>query len=371
MKNFLFSLRKFFCAKWIIQKPSKKKILIFDGESSNIFYLFLKKEDTSILYIRYEQINLYLVFFTIFKSGFSKLKENYIKNYLELVSPKIIITLIDNNILFYKLKNLYMNGTFISCQLSYRDNQFFDNCKNYLSKKEHNLKVDHMFVLGKNDGERYQKVIQIPNGNIHCHGSIKNNHFLIKNKVDKIKLNLESILFISRSGNWKLDRKHLIHKEKNIINNLILYCKKNNLKLNILTRSLKSDESFYRKNLNHGDWNYIFAENENIGFSYDKINSSKLIVYVNSTLGLEALSKKIRCVSFPPDYFPMRGYTKQFSESGPFWSCKFNYEIMEKLINQVINYTNEEWEKILQNHIQDVIEYDPNNQKLRNLIKSI
>ena len=52
MKKFLISLRKFFCAKWIIQKPSKKKILIFDGESSNIFHLFLKKEDTSILYIR-------------------------------------------------------------------------------------------------------------------------------------------------------------------------------------------------------------------------------------------------------------------------------------------------------------------------------
>ena len=65
---------------------------------------------------RYESINIYVIFKTFFTFGINNFKDNYKKTFIELVSPKIVYTAIDNNVAFFKLKDLYDKPTYISDQ---------------------------------------------------------------------------------------------------------------------------------------------------------------------------------------------------------------------------------------------------------------
>ena len=115
-------LNKFFkviFSKWEFSKPQKKKLLIYD--LPNVFERIIAKDQYEVLDIRYQTVNIYILFITILHTGFKDLVKNYQKNYIFFVSPKIIITSIDNNLFFFKLKQLYNKAKYICIQLSLRD----------------------------------------------------------------------------------------------------------------------------------------------------------------------------------------------------------------------------------------------------------
>ena len=66
----------------------------------------------------------------MFKSGIKNFIKNYKLNIFRDVSPKIIYTSIDNNLGFFKLKDLYPNATYIADQNGMRDENFMLNVKN-------------------------------------------------------------------------------------------------------------------------------------------------------------------------------------------------------------------------------------------------
>ena len=105
LKNFYNLLEKFLKIQFEIKLPKKNKILIFDKEGSDILKKTLGLKSFEILHVRNEKINLVVVFHLAIK-----LKLNYFNYYLkiiELTDPKLVLTFIDNNINFYKLKNFF------------------------------------------------------------------------------------------------------------------------------------------------------------------------------------------------------------------------------------------------------------------------
>ena len=123
---------------------------------------------------------------------------------------------------------------------------------------------------------------------------------------------------------------------------------------------------FYKKNFGLGNWN-IFHRKENHSKNfpspYNLINDSFLVVFTNSTLGLESLVKGKRAICFPPEEFPIENHEKKFSKQGPFWSEKFDEKILEQYLQRVIQYTDEEWGQIVDENIGDLMTYDPKNSK--------
>ena len=83
-----------------------------------------KKNDIEFYDTRYESINIFVILFTL----------NYKINYFKFVSPKIIYTAIDNNIGFFKLKDIFPSPIYIADQKGMRDNIFYNECKNFLRK---------------------------------------------------------------------------------------------------------------------------------------------------------------------------------------------------------------------------------------------
>ena len=273
-----------------------------------------------------------------------------------------MITLIDENPGFFKLKSLYRKPKYISIQIAFKDNNFYDYIDNFTkNNKNYKFQTNYTFVLGKNDQKKYKRYI---NGKIICLGSIKNNNFVKKNRHTK---KIKNILFISslpinQNLNFKISRGY------KIFNMLKEYCKKNKLKLLVLSKHGKSFEKRYRDVYGGFDWYFIPKENDKK--TYQVINKANFIVFDNSTLGYEVLTKNIKGVCFPK-VFPYKNYSKRYSLSGPFWNCKLTQANFENKISEIIKISDNEWRKIIKKTVRNIIFYNPSNKLLKNKLSQL
>ena len=133
----LFKIKKIF-----FFPPKKTDIIIFDRTNSHIFKPYLKNTKYDICDTKLESLNIFIFFVAVCKY---KLKFNffyYLIEYLKYTNCKTIITFIDNNINFYKIKNYIKNIRTISIQNGLRTEFFFNDLKD-----EKNLKIDFFLVL--------------------------------------------------------------------------------------------------------------------------------------------------------------------------------------------------------------------------------
>ena len=93
--------------------------------------------------------------------------DNYKKIYIELVSPKIVHTAIDNNPGFFKLKAVSNKPIYISDQNgmskvadSHKQKSFYGDLKKYTKENKKMPEADNIFLFGKNDRDRISKTIK-------------------------------------------------------------------------------------------------------------------------------------------------------------------------------------------------------------------
>ena len=353
-------LIKFIKAKWTLRTPPKKKILIYDAAGDHLSSLFFQRSIYHLLKIRFEEINILIMFKAIKNFGVKNLKQNYIVEYINQVQPTLIINFLDNNLRFYTLKKFYKKGNFVSIQTSSRDNSFFLQCKDYYKKSKIKLETDNFFVISKNDKKRFSKFIS---SDYHIIGTLKNNLFY---KVRDVQNKKKKVLFISQQ-NYGRAMYNFIEEEKKIFNELYKLAYKKNWTLTISTKNPKKTENSYRKNLIKGNWKFLSALNPDT--SYKAINTNDLIIFTNSTLGLEALIKNKKCISFPPDYFPFKGFNLKYTKNGPFWSCEFSKDKLITLINKVESFNKVQWNKLIKKYIYNIMAYDPKNKTFFSFLK--
>ena len=334
--------------KFFFKKPTKKKILVYDRASEKFAEILFKKKDYSFYDVRYESINFYVIFNTIFKSGLREIRTNYKINYFRFVSPKIIYTCIDNNIGFFKLKNIYPNALYISDQNGMRNNVFYYQCKEYL-KKNNNLalKVDIFFCFGLNEKKRISKVIK---AKVYPLGNTLNNNFTIIKSKSKKKL--DKVMYISQ------DPKVRFNLEKSILEKLFEICEENNLKIYFLDRrgqnNKKFIEKFFKKKFNYVSNNSKYLQ------GYKELSPDYIYINGHSTLGYELLSKNYKCLSFNHTYY-LHGVRKVYKKTGPFWSGNKNKKKMRSLILKTIKISSKEWNRKIKRYQNELMIYDKFN----------
>lgn len=366
MINIILKLLK---SKWVFSKPKKKKLLIYDRHSIKIAKYLFAIDDFEVLDVRGETLNVHVIFLTLLKSFLRDIKNNYKLNYINLVSPDIIFSSFTYNLSFFKLKNFYQTPTYICYASSNCDENFFLDCEEHYAKSKLKLKSDFLFIVGDYYRNKFLKFIDTEIVNV---GSLMNNLFSEK-KIQKEK---KMVLFISQVyalNNNKINDyyKNKIDNEINIIHSLEKYCLKNNYELHIATRNSdkKKVQKFYKEKFGEGNWTIHPRLSDST--SYDLVNKSFLIIFTNSFLGLEALSRGKRCIAFPPEEFPIARFGKKFSSDGPFWSSSFNYEILEKYISSINNYNDKDWQSEVNKYIGDLIKFDLNNKILKNTLNNL
>ena len=272
--------------------PNRKEILLFDINTKELMENINK--NYNILYTRGEKYYIWPVLKTILKFNFSLF--GYYKEVIASLNPKIIITIIDNDIEFYKLKKYFKNKVFISIQNGHRTkfrSFFFD-----LLKDETKLfEVDYSFFFNRGISNFYKKYVKSKN---YIIGSFRNNNVPIVRKTKK------RIIFISQYRdetpyyekiikNNKLNRD--FWTEHDLLPLINYFCKKYKIEFAVLSCSKKNahlEKKYYDKVLFKNNYKFIInKKNDN----YKILDNSELVIFIDSTLGYESIGRQNKTVS--------------------------------------------------------------------------
>jgi surface carbohydrate biosynthesis protein len=275
--------------KFIFFPPKPSKILIFDIYDKEIIKKNLRLSDHSSLFIRGENLNLAIIIKMLVNFQFKMIY--YIYHYIKSVNPKIIITFVDNSIFFYKLKKDFPNIKFIAVQNGHRRcvGDIYDN----FSKNKEKLMADYIFTFGEATGNSYSKYIKFKNYSL---GSFRNNFVSIQKKKTKIKK--RKILFISQFRKQYINWPSFFNTEEKLLPLISNFCEKNNLKLYILGAHKNSEieKNYFCKILKKDKLNFI--NKKNYPKNYKTLDNFNSIVFIDSTLGYEAIARKKKSSSF-------------------------------------------------------------------------
>lgn len=350
--------------KFRFDLPKSNQILQLDEHSSESLKKAIKR-DFNILSQRTKEIYFWILVKQVifFDFRFS----TYLKNFIKYTSTKIVLTLIDNNINFYNLKNIINNVCFISIQSGLRiPNTIWksDFTDSNIGKSK-NLKCDYFFVHNKYLIKKYKDTI---NCKYYVLGNYKNNSF----KIKKTKFT-NSYLFIGMGvQNWNRKRIGISHK---FLNLLASYFQNSNTKLNILLKNYnkegqKKEMEFYRKFFKS---NCIFHKSSSPKKSYKILDEFENIIFTNSTLGFEAISrkKKVAVFSVNKDKIEKKlfGWPKKVQKNYNFFLAnKLTYSEIKRVLENINNCKQAKWEKKHYRKINDLMYFDQDNFLLRKVI---
>ena len=202
----------------------------------------------------------------------------------------------------------------------------------------------------------------------------------------------KSILFISQINPYKNSEDEFLRriKKKNfswkqfyeadfiVLKFLSDYCYKKNITLNIMGRNYGNrfkEKNIFQKFLGHDNFNYI--ENKENFSQYQTISEFDLLIYLDSTLGYEAISRKIKTCAFTirgnvlgldNDEFKF-GWPAIFDNNGFFWTNQKNNEIFEKIIDRVNSISQKDWISKTDNLRDELMIYSQKNEIFSNYLK--
>ena len=104
--------------KIIWSRPRHRSVLLIDPSGIDILTQFVQIKDIEVLNL--EETNIWIFFRTILKLKFSTAA--YVDTYIASTQPKVVMTFIDNDVNFYKLKDLNQKTKFIAIQNGIRAN---------------------------------------------------------------------------------------------------------------------------------------------------------------------------------------------------------------------------------------------------------
>ncbi len=355
--------------KLTFNKVEKNKVVIFDKIGSENILPFFDKSQVTILETRYKKIYLIYLFKCIFNMKFNQ--AYYFSLQIKDINPKIVITYIDNKILFYQLKNIIKNNEikFISIQNGTRRKiaDLFGVIENYK-----NLSSDFYFVWGNVVANNLSKYIS---SNFVKIGSLKNNNY----KISYNKVKLKEINFISnfRKNSFFINMGDDYFIEKKLIPLLHEYCFLKNYTLNILCASNYAEEKSFYKNLLNNHKMLIFSDKENAESNYKKLDQSLLNIFIDSTLGYESFARKNKTLACSLRLQKRNENSMRFCwpEHVEFENEIFNIKEISKdhifkKIDYLLELKEEEWLKN-RRKIDDVILYDKDNSILKKIIREI
>lgn len=353
LKYFLNNLKSLLRTKIIFSKPHNAEILLFDYINKDIFKNSFKDFTVEVLYLRLESINIFILYKTILLFGFRNCFKNYIKTYINYVKPKTVITFNELHPTFYLLKDFINNKniTYIAIQDGFRT---LPNFKSFKLKSKNKYKADIIFIFSKKNKQLYSKFF---NSNFFFLGSFRNNYF--KKKIIKKK---NQILLISqyRKEYRNTEKNKYFFREKKLLTFLKRINQKFNIKFLIANKPGVSKKE-YCKTFNLSSKTEIIYS-KNFKEKYKIVDISELTLFMDSTLGMEAMSRGNKVISFP---FKPYKEIKKF-----FWDSKLNYQDFEKKIISIFSMNEKVWKKKINNN-EVFLNYNPENKNLKKIIKNL
>jgi surface carbohydrate biosynthesis protein len=303
--------------------------------------------------------------------------------FIRFVQPDLIITLIDNDPRFYTLLQRHPQLTTVSIQNGVRGTLEMQGLRR--AAADGALSTSYLCVFGANSEDLYRKLVACETVRT---GLIKNNS-VPRTVLSKGK---QTIGFVSQykhpDKTGTVFQGHLFTWQEwfELADTIVLhflkhYAARTNRNLLVIatpfavTDPLSLEEVYFRRLLGDG---YNFFAPRDICASVAKTDECKLVVAVDSTLGLEAIARGNRAAFFSirsellnqPD---MRfGWPAEYADDGPFWTNVPDPAIFERIMDFLFAASDAEWkETLLQHNFERIMEYDSGNTRFKNLLADI
>ena len=251
-----------------------------------------------------------------------------------------------------------------------------------------NLSCDYLFVWSKGMKKLMQKNIT---GKYFISGSFFNN------EVPKINLkNLKNkLVFVSQYRTFKRynknDTKKTIRNEYHglkfsweqfysadldVADKLKKYCLNKNITFEVIGSSIYDKENeklFFESRLGKDNWKFIESSQEKRGIFLTA--TAKYIITIDSTLGYECLSRgqRVGFFSVRPKYLKTNyarfGWPLNLEEEGKCWTTNNTTEDFNRIMNFLVNEDDNEWQKILNYDLKDLVFYNQKNSIYKNFLK--
>ena len=367
--------------KW--GKPQSCNVVIYDREGADVFQNFFSDKETSILHTRGECVFFSVMLYSIMKQGIRVTFESYSVELLKIINPKVVITYVDNTTSFYKLKEHLPGCRFIAVQNGYRDKEFFKALESSLSSSFY-YQCDAIFVFGSEIGKLYRKNIS---AEIFPIGNFKSNQVSV---IKGTRRNRE-ISFISQFrppvlndgiGTMPIGKKFVQHDkfygaERTILPELKKFCLERGYDLKIIGTNLGNDAEetvFFQSIIGNSGWS--FHKKETNG-SIKAVDETGLVVFVDSTLGYEALARgaKVISVASRGRYLGADdrnfGWPLALDEKGPFWSDSGSPSEVRRLLSSITSISEEEWIKLTSDLIPHIMAFDEGTKSMLDYFNQI
>jgi surface carbohydrate biosynthesis protein len=376
--------------KIIWSRPRRQPVLLIDPSGIDTLTQFVSIEDIEVLDL--EETNIWVFARTILKRQLSTTA--YAVAYIETTRPKVVMTFIDNDVNFYKLKNLCPKTKFVAIQNGVRANYsgspslgFFDQLSVALSETE--LSSDYYCAFGAASARQLTPFIQTKMVTV---GSLKNNLFA---PSESNRNAVSDVVFISQYppfsvrdtsrriyfGNKFIALADFYRIESTVAKLIAQYCSVNHLSLTICGKrdAVASDEQkFFADSIGLLPWSY--EPRSSTYSTYETANAAKIVVSVDSTVGQEFLARGKR-VAFmsgrtqaadPVGLAQVRdtnfGYPLDLSPTGKFWTNQATTTELTRILDYLQAVTDEEWATEIAPYNESLMAYQPGNPVFKKLL---
>lgn len=368
MKAFLQFLQRAFkyfrSTKRVWRRPPRASLLIIDrGTASPLDEMFAHHKP-HIMEIRGESVNMFALFRALPKIHLGAVA--YLEAYIDFVKPKLILSRTDNNHTLWQLKRrpnvtykvaLVQNGWRINNAHSF---SVLSGLTDY--------KVDNAFIFSK--ASRGIFALGSSADLTECGSLMANNYErLINNK--KIKsVALISTFRETKNGNYSSADVALKLFAKVL--------RDRNLLLEVAGSESRdfghaAEKDFYSASLYGCDWQ--IARRSSPLSSYELARETGIVIVESSSLGYECLGMGMRVgfIAFRPQHRQDRrfGLPLEFGEKGPFWTNDPSEEEVGRILDYLLNVSDEQWERDSGWIRDQLMVHDYGNTKIRAYVEGV
>ena len=365
------------------KKPPKVDVIIYDRNGSELIEPYLMGKSHVAFSTRGESINLYILLKSLLNLNFWNLNlfGTYITTYIEYVVPKVVITFTDNDSRFYLISKQFPSVKTIIIQNGLRgiSGDVFGHLKH--SDK---FRVDYILSMNASVGQKYLEYME---GEVIPIGSFKNN---MCEKVSRIEE--DQVLFISQWAEKPLDSSVLYFEndgtpikyeeffsvDRLVLNLLQKWCDRNSKQLVVLGREQETNKDEFQYYFNLLPVNsFKFLPKIDSLSNYQELDKSKIVVFIDSTLGFESIGRANRTASFAwrkssdGRQLVTFGWPLELEPEGVFWSSNISESNFNKIMDYLNTVSESEWENVIEKYQKMHMEYDPDNSLLRNLLENL
>ncbi len=392
IRRFILLLAFPFKFRYSFRFPRHSNVVIYpDGKSAQVLLNYVNTEETQILAPFGNSINLPVLLRMLLARKWSRF--HYLLTYLKFIKPSLVISTVDNDLNFYRIKSFLPEITTIAIQngvrgnLSGQPNQgFFELLKAH--SLSHDLSADFVCTFGSAVQDEYAKYISAEF--IVC-GSLRNNYFA-NTTIDEIP---KRLAYVSGVSGYPSDPdrvflyyndigitfKEFYEAEGQICVLLANYCEQHALEFVICGKrnSTNTEEpAFYERVLKHS-MPRLSARDETFD-SYELLCTAQYVVSLDSTIAYEFLSRQKRTAFFSARFNQLEmnslrqlagfqfGYPLSISQFGQFWSSELSPDEIDRVLNNLRNLSNEEWKRAVEPFGTALMMYAPGNTILKRLL---